>query len=47
MNNAKKLTNKEYEEKMLKELGLNASDLTSTKASVEKSRKAKAKQLAH
>ena len=47
MNNAKKLTNKEYEEKMLKELGLNASDLTSTKASVEKSRKAKAKELAH
>ena len=42
-----KLTNKEYEEKMLKELGLSASDLTTQNASVEKSRKAKAKELAH
>ena len=42
-----KMTNKEYEQKMLKELGLNASDLTTQSASVEKSRKAKAKELAH
>ena len=42
-----KMTNKQYEEKMLKELGLDASDLTTQSASVEKSRKAKAKELAH
>ena len=33
MNN-KKMTNKEYEAKMLKELGLSASDLTTQSASV-------------
>ena len=35
-----KMTNKQYEEKMLKELGLDASDLTTQSASVDKSRKA-------
>ena len=47
MKEQKTITNKEYEDKMLKELGLSASDLTTTSASVEKSRKAKAKELAH
>ena len=42
-----KMTNKQYEEKMLKELGLTPSDLSTKNASVEKSRKAKAKELAH
>ena len=47
MKEQKTITNKEYEEKMLKELGLSASDLTTQNASVEKGRKAKAKELAH
>ena len=43
----KKMTLQEYEAKMLKQLGLKASDLSTQKASVTKSRKAQAKEIAH